>query len=209
MQSDESTNDDPVSVWIKELKQADDSAAEKLWNYFFTRLYETARKKLRSQPKSVYDEEDAAQSAFHSVCAGLAEGRFPDLHDRDSLLRLIVVITSRKISVRRRYDARQCRSVHRTISGDVFAEGEDTSVGPMQHVGSREPSPEFAAEFVETCEALFAKLDDPRLNQIVRLRLEGYNDTEVGQRLNCSRRTVQRSLEVIRRHCRQLDEAHE
>ena len=90
-------SDDPVTLWIDQLRVADDSAAGKLWMHFVSRLYEAARKKLRPQTRSLYDEEDAAQSAFHSVCAGIAAGRFPDLQDRESLLRLMLVITSRKV----------------------------------------------------------------------------------------------------------------
>ena len=90
------SSDDPVTLWIDQLRAADDSAANNLWNHFVSRLYESARKKLRPRTRAVYDEQDAAQSAFKSVCAGIAAGRFPDLQDRESLLRLLLLITSRK-----------------------------------------------------------------------------------------------------------------
>jgi hypothetical protein len=64
------TRDDPVTLWLDELRNADEAAARKLWNHFFTRLCEVARKKLRPETRRVYDEEDAALSAFHSICAG-------------------------------------------------------------------------------------------------------------------------------------------
>jgi DNA-directed RNA polymerase specialized sigma24 family protein len=101
------SSDDPVTLWIDQLRAADDSAAHNLWNHFVSRLYDAARKKLSLRTRSLYDEEDAAQSAFQSVCAGIAAGRFSDLRDRDSLLRLMLVITSRKISGRHRFDQRQ------------------------------------------------------------------------------------------------------
>ena len=75
----------------------------------------------------------------------------------------------------------------------------------MNVLVSRDPTPEFAAEFVETCETLFQSLDDPALRQVVALRLEGYEDAEIADRLRCSRRTVQRRLEVIRRHWNRLE----
>jgi hypothetical protein len=89
------STDDPVSLWIDELRNADEAAARKLWNHFVAQLYELGRKKLRPETRRVYDEEDAAQSAFHSVCAGIGAGRFPDLRDRGSLWHLLVVVTAR------------------------------------------------------------------------------------------------------------------
>ncbi len=55
------------------------------------------------------DEEDAALSAFDSLCAGLAKGQFPQLADRDDLWRLLVVITTRKVRAQARRRMRQKR----------------------------------------------------------------------------------------------------
>jgi len=202
MANDEPAIDDPVSIWIDQLKNANDSAAEKIWNHFVLRLYQSARKKIQPKTRAVYNEEDAAQSAFQSVCAGVAAGRFPDLYDRDGLWRLLLVITSRKISRRHQHDRRQRRDVGRNLSNQIFANGNsDFPTDPNDHLASREPSPEFAEEFIEACESLFESLDDPQLKQVVCMRMEGRTDSEIAKQLNCSRRTVQRSLEVIRRQC--------
>ena len=101
------SDDDPVTLWIDELRNADDAAAKELWKHFVSRLYTLARKKLSPETRRVYDEEDAAQSAFHSVCSGIVSGRFPDLHDRESLLRLLLAVTSRKIARRVKHVLRQ------------------------------------------------------------------------------------------------------
>ncbi len=193
-------DDDPVSMWIEELKNSDDSAVEKLWNHFVSRLYEAARKKLRSTTRPLYDEEDAAQSAFHSVCAGIAAGRFPNLHARENLWRLMLVITSRKIARRHKYDLRQRRDVRRNVSNLVFSNLDDESqIGGVEDLPSREPTPEFAAEFVETCESLSRNLADPQLQQVMALKMEGRSNAEIADRLSCAQRTVRRCLEIIRR----------
>ena len=70
---------------------------------------------------------------------------------------------------------------------------------------SREPTPEFAAEFLETCETLFSALADPLLEQVVSLRLEGFTDEEIAAKMHCSRRTVQRRLEIIRRQLSSME----
>jgi DNA-directed RNA polymerase specialized sigma24 family protein len=194
------SSDDPVTLWIDELRNADEAAARNLWNRFVTRLYELGRKKLRPETRRVYDEEDAALSAFHSVCAGVAAGRFPDLGSRGNLWDLLVVITARKVAHRQRHDQQQRRDINRNLSHSIFAQSSDYSApAGVEVLASREPTPEFAAEFVETCELLFQSLDDPALRQVVTMRMEGYTDAEVADRLECSRRTVQRRLEIVRR----------
>ena len=141
-------SDDPITVWIDQLREGDDSAARSLWNHFFLRLYELARHKLRNTTRRVYDEEDAAQSAFNSVCAGIMAGRFPDLQDRDSLWRLMLVITAQKVANRHRYDQQQRRDVRRNLSDFILTNSDQDLDGGRVPLASREPTPEFAAEFV-------------------------------------------------------------
>ena len=200
------SSDDPVTLWIDELRNADEAAARNLWNHFVSRLYESARKKLRPETRRVYDEEDAAQSAFQSVCAGIAAGRFPDLRDRENLWHVLLVVTARKVAHRHRHDQQQRRDVRRNLSDSIFINSNnDSGRAVIDYVCSREPTAEFAAEFVETCERLFQNLNDPTLQQVVTLRIDGYTDSEIAQRLKCSRRSVQRRIEVIRRRWDRLE----
>lgn len=200
------SNEDPVSVWIDELRQADEAAAFQIWEHFAARLHKMARKNLRARTKRVYDEEDVVQSMFHSVCRGLTEGRFPDLRDRVSLWRLMLVMTGNKIQNRHRFDQQQRRDNRRTLSDSIFESASSDQANQIAgSLVSREPTPEFVAEFEETCERLLGELTDPDLKDIAILRIEGYDDSEIGEKLNCSRRTVQRRLEVIRRQWKNLE----
>lgn len=199
--SQKPSDEDPISVWIERLHGADPDAAELLWRHFSSRLIALARGKLRPDTRPVYDEEDAAQSAFRSVCMGIVQQRFPDLRDRTSLWRLLLLVTSRKVRQRHRFDAQARRDTRRTQIGSAKAEraGARGSTACIEQIRSREPTPEFAAEFVDTCQTLFDQLQDPALREVALLRVEGYADHEIADRLNCSRRTVQRRLEVVRR----------
>ncbi|MEO2045779.1 MAG: ECF-type sigma factor [Pirellulales bacterium] len=192
------------------MRDADNAAAMKIWNHFVSRLYSQARKKLRPETRRVYDEEDAAQSAFHSVCSGIVAGRFPELQDREGLLRLLLAITARKVARRHQHDRRLLRDVNRNLAGVMLAKSsEHSAAGGMEQIRSREPTPEFAAEFAETFDDLFSALDDPSLQNVVTLRFEGYTDSEIAKRLDYSRRTVQRKLVIIRRHWKRLELSHE
>ncbi len=200
------TTNDPVSVWIDQLKAADEAAARKVWEHFAERLCAIARGKLHSNTRKLYDEEDAALSVFRSVCAGMSAGSFPDLNDRNSLWALMLIMTTQKISNRHRFDRQQRRDVRRTVTESVFCRLDNSAVDDGIHrLISREPTPEFAAEFAETCHSLFESLDDPQLEQVVLLRMEGRTDAEIAEQLKCSRRTVQRRLEVIRRQLMGLE----
>lgn len=200
--------DDPVSLWISELRTADGDAAGKLWSHFVKRLSFSARRMLNPATQKVYDEDDVAVSAFNSLFAGITEGRFPELKDREGLWRLLIVITSRKVTHRHRYDQQQRRDIRRTLTDSVFSDRVDnSSANGLHQLPSREPTPEFTAAFAETCEALFDGLGDAKLQGVAALRLEGFSDSEIGERLNCSRSTVQRRLELIRRQWQQLEDA--
>ncbi len=209
MSENESEFGDPVTLWIDQLRAEDNSAAHNIWHHFVQRLQDSARRKLGSTTRRVYDEEDAAQSAFHSVCAGISAGRFPELNDRESLLHLLLVVTSRKISQRVRYDHRERRDVRRIINDSIFIKSNENLPKVVDSVPSREPTPEFATEFVDVCESLFDSLDDQQLKDVALLRIEGFDDSEIAKKLGCSRRTVQRRLEVVRRHWKERDRENE
>src|SRR5262245_3600822 len=95
-----STEDEgSVTRWIGDLRAGDPVAASQIWSRYFDGLVRLARQKLAALPHvgAAEDEEDAALSAFQSLCAGMAEGRFERLKDREDLWRLLVVITIRKV----------------------------------------------------------------------------------------------------------------
>src|SRR5262249_55948531 len=97
-----------VSRWLQQLQQGKTAAAQPLWERYFPRLVELARKKLRDAPRRG-TEEAVALSAFDSFCRNAADGRFPQLADRDDLWRLLVVITARKAAHLARDERRQKR----------------------------------------------------------------------------------------------------
>src|SRR5207244_594392 len=84
--------------WLSLVKAGDLNAAQPLWERYFPRLVGMARKKLREAPRRAADEEDVALSAFDSFCRGAAQGRFPNLEDRNDLWRVLLLLTARKAS---------------------------------------------------------------------------------------------------------------
>jgi DNA-directed RNA polymerase specialized sigma24 family protein len=145
------------------------------------------------------DEEDIALSAFDSFCRGTEQGQFPRLDDRDSLWRLLVTITARKVVDQVERQCRKKRGGGRERNETALAAPDsEAGVGGLDQAVGREPTPEFAAMMADECRHLLAALGDETLRQIALLRMEGYSDEEIASRLDCGVRTVGRKLKLIR-----------
>jgi DNA-directed RNA polymerase specialized sigma24 family protein len=184
-----------VTGWIGQLKVGDPAAAEQLWERYFRRLVGLARKKLRGTRRQAADEEDVALSAFDSFCRGAEHGRFPRLDDRDNLWHLLVVLTARKAWHLRRDEARQKRArvMPRTDMPAANVEEFD-----FEQIVGQEPSPEFAAQVAEKYQLLLGCLADRELETIAVWKMEGFTNGEIAAKLDCSPRTVERKIRIIR-----------
>ena len=166
-----------VTQWIAEIKaggEGVDAAQQELWSRYFDRLVALARARLVGAPRGAEDEEDVALSALNSFFGGVERERFPTLQDRDNLWSLLASITARKAINRRKrqlaakrgggmqLDASQC---------DVVARLVDEALTPA-HI----------AAMSDQCRRLMQALNDPKLERIARLKLEGYTNEEIAQR---------------------------
>lgn len=191
-----------VTAWIGGLKEGAghdaDAAARELWGRYFADLARIARGRLGASPLAAADEEDVALSAFQSLCAGVAEGRFERLGSRDDLWKLLVTITLRKAIDQLERQGRRKRGGGR-VRDEADLIGSDTdAAGPLAQVPGREPGPDMAALVAEQCEILLGKLRDESLRRVALLRMEGYTSHEIAERFGCNRRTITRKLELIR-----------
>ncbi len=187
-----------VTIWVDAVRGGDQEAASQLWRRYFESLVRLARSKLQSRAKGAADEEDVALCAFDSFYGGMAQGRFPDIADRDDLWRLLVTIAARKASDQNRWESQQKRGGGRVLrEADLMAGPEPERDGLAQIVGA-EPSPEFAALVADECGRRLQGLPDESLRQVALLKMEGYLNEEIAKRLGCGLRTVARKLEVIR-----------
>ena len=189
--------DDPITYWIDGLKNGDGVAAERLWQQYFQKMVALARHKLAAMPGGSSDEEDAALSAFDSLCRGATQGRFPKLTDRHSLWPLLALITARKM-----YDAANRERRQKRGGGLVKAESELAGrcglPFALDEILAREPTPQAAAAMNEQCGRLLEQLS-PQDRQIVLSKLEGYTNHEIAERLQVTPRTIERKLNLVRR----------
>jgi DNA-directed RNA polymerase specialized sigma24 family protein len=126
-----------------------------------------------------------ALSAFDSFCRAAEQGRFPRVSDRDDLWQVLVMLTARKAIT--------------AVKREHAAKRGGGAVGPLTEadIVANEPTPAFAAEVADECRALLDCLDD-ELRQIALLKLQGYTNLEIAERLKKSLAAVERKLGIIR-----------
>jgi DNA-directed RNA polymerase specialized sigma24 family protein len=169
------------------LREGDEEAAARLWSRYVRRLEGLLRTRVHG---AAYDEQDVALSAFHVFCQGVAEGRYPELSDRDQLWRILATIAVRK--ARDRFEAETCRK-----RGGLPADQADDV--DMNSLASRDEGPEFAAVMADECRRLLELLQSPRLEQVVLWKLDGHTNEEIAAMLGLTRWSVGRMLNCARK----------
>jgi DNA-directed RNA polymerase specialized sigma24 family protein len=197
----DTTRQGSVTRWIGDLKGGDPAAARELWRRYFETLVRFARARLRSTARAAEDEEDVALSAFDSFCAAAAGGRFPRLEDREDLWRLLVTITARKAADLAQRERAQKRGGGRVVDERALA-GAVPGAEFLDAIACPAPTPEFAAILAEECRLRLDGLTDETQRRIALLKMEGFSDQEVADRLGCGLRSVVRKLNLIRKSWR-------
>lgn len=189
-----------ITGYIRAIQEGDLAAATPLWHRYYGRLVGLARKGLRDVPRRALDEDDVVVSAFDSFCRGAEHGRFPDLHDRDDLWQILVMLTARKAANEVKHELRQRRGAGRVRGDSAFMNSAISWTGDIgiDQVAGSEPTPEFAAQVAQQCQGLLERLEEPSLIEIAIAKLEGYRNDEIAQRLAVHTRTVERKLRIIR-----------
>jgi DNA-directed RNA polymerase specialized sigma24 family protein len=185
-----------ISGWIDKLQAGEKEAVQPLWERYFPQLVKLARKKLLNSSRRTADEEDVALSAFDSFCRHAEQGHYPDLNDRNSLWRLLAVITIRKAAHLLRDDGRKKRGGGKLIKSS--APVCDRHSFEFDCVFSQEPNPAFVALMADECTSLLRKLRDDKLENVALWRMEGYTIEEIAQKMSVVPRSVKRKLRIIR-----------
>jgi DNA-directed RNA polymerase specialized sigma24 family protein len=192
-----------ITHLILSAKRGDESAMQGLWDRCFQRMMLIARAKLQDSPRRVADEEDIVLTALNGFFEGARQGRFPQLKDRSSLWPLLTKITMRKAISQRARERTASRGGGRIRGDSVFAIDDDSYRG-IEAAIAKEITAEFADEVCISGRELLERLDDDVLRLVARRKLEGYLHAEIAKELGCSKRTIDRKLDHIRRVWRSL-----
>jgi DNA-directed RNA polymerase specialized sigma24 family protein len=178
-----------VSRLLGGLRAGDEEAVRQLWLRYFQPLVRLARGRLSARGAASRDAEDVALEAFWSLCEQVARHpsgeRFPHLHNRTHLWKLLACFTARVA-----FDLARKEGRRRRVVGDETLLGADG----FEPFAGREPAPEFAAAVADLLECL----PSDELRRIALARMEGCTNPEVALRLGRSLATIERKLQVIR-----------
>lgn len=182
-----------ISLWVSQLYEGDQHAANLLWNQFANRLVRIARDRLRTAYRAVSDEEDVVSAAFKSFFCGIQNGQYKELTNIENVWRLLLTIMLRKIADKHEYDHRSKRDVARMTSYDA-----NDLYETLTNIVSRERSPEIAAQITEQLDVAINSLGNLQLKQLAVLKLEGHTNQEIAQIMECSLTSIERGLRKIR-----------
>ena len=191
------TGSESAILWLQELKRGNRDAARGLWDRYSRRMNQLAKARLRTAKHGGFDEEDVTLSAFENFCRAVEEGRYSELDSSDGLWHLLATFTLRKANDRLKVEAAEKRGGGEAAPHDMhtYQGGADSR---LDKIPTKELGPESAALMAEECSRLLSILNDPELESLVMLKLEGLTNDEIAERLGYTRRTIQRMLNLVR-----------
>jgi RNA polymerase sigma factor (sigma-70 family) len=174
-----------------------DEAAQQLWELYLPRLLALARRKLDPRIRVLQDEEDVVQSMGRSFFRRLRRGDF-DLADRDALWALLVTVTLNKVRNAADRHFAAIRDVRRVQALPMTKPGQSDTGSEKFDLEDDDPTPAMAAILNEELEQRLRTLPKP-MRRVALLKLEGYTNLEICELLDCSKRNLERKLNLIRK----------
>ena len=182
----------PQDDWFNRLADGDPAIVRQFWEQYGDAMRRVAERQIAARLRTRVDADDIVQSVCRTFFRRIGEGQF-DISDSESLWRLLLTITLNKARMQARFHTRGRRSVGREQS--------------LPEHGAFQPSQSEAVladvDFTDLLEFVFQHLDDEQ-KQILTMSLDGKQQTEIAQALNCSERTVRRMRGRIREQLRDL-----
>jgi RNA polymerase sigma-70 factor (ECF subfamily) len=189
---------DELSVVLKNAKLGDATAESRLHQTFVSRLVRLASNRINSRFRAKIEPEEIVQSVFVSFFRRHSKGEF-HFEDWNDLWALLVKITVRKCANKVEGFLAAKRNINREVQGKV-SYSKDSSINAL----SNEPTAQEVVIFNEMLDQLLDCLSDLQQSVVV-LRLQGYSNLEISEKIGRSERTVYRTLQQVREVFSDLD----
>ncbi len=165
-------------------------AAKQLFDRYVERLLALARRRISQRLSGRVDAEDCVQSALRTFFHRAKEGKFV-ITEQDDVAKLLMRIT-----------------VHKTLRQVAFHQADKRDAGAEIGQGAQaqkrweelldgEPTGEHAVAFLDQLETFFNHLR-PQEREILELRLQGFSNDEISEKLGIYDRKIRRVFERIR-----------
>jgi RNA polymerase sigma-70 factor (ECF subfamily) len=171
-------------------RAGNEGAARELFDCYAEKLVALARRRISQRLAGRVDPEDIVQSVFRTFFQRVQEGRF-DFADPDDLGKLLVRITVHKTLRQVAFHKAAKRNPNLEVG-----QGQEAQQS-WEEVLDAEPSPEEAVAFLDELESFLNRLR-PQDRQILELRLQGWSNDEICEKLNIYDRKIRRVIERIR-----------
>lgn len=182
IESNESDSIGSISKLYQLWRAGRTEAFGELIDRFWPRLMALANSTLGGRSRRISDADDVLQNAMINFWRKVDRGDLQENLDRNDLWNILGSITVRKALTLQERENAQKRG-----GGWVMT---------AMSLENLEAKASYA-EFDLLCTELLAMLD-PGLRSVALLRLMGYKNREIAQELECTERTVERKLQLVR-----------
>lgn len=178
--------------WLEASRRGDPVAEEALFHAYSERLIRLIRRRLSRRLSRRFDPEDVVLSAWRSFFLRARAGEFTETGPDGDLWPLLATLTLRKLSKH----VRRHQSAGRSVNRDFSLETSPQIIGAMAEA-------ETAALVTDEIEHLLTRLDATD-QEILIQTLQGADPAAIAADLDCTDRTIRRSLEKIRKEAAAL-----
>lgn len=168
---------------LRNFRRGDQEAARLLYLRYAERLRALARSRSSPDLARRVDDDDIVQSVFGSFFRGVIHGSY-DVPAGEEIWNLFLVITLNKIRAKGAYHRASKRDVRVTVGGEAVEHAADELASDQQAYILLTMSIDEALAGLAT-----------QLQQVIRLRMEGYEVAEIADTLNRSKRSIERLLQ--------------
>lgn len=168
---------------VARLRSGEDQAATEFYERYVKRVFGLVHQQMADHLRASIQPEDIVQSVFKSIFRGLTTGDY-NAPQSGSLWQLVAIVAVHKVrrNARRRMAGK--RDERRTQSLDALENSDATSGSTPE---------EFEVAIREAIDGL-----KPLEQEVVMLRVQGYSVEEISDKLQRSRRGIERNLHAIR-----------
>jgi len=180
----------PLPELVESCRRGDQRAAKMLYDRYVGLLLAQAKRRLSQRLASRVEAEDIVQSVFRSFFLRLQKGEY-QFDQGEDIAKLLLRITVNKTLRQVTYHQAAKRALQQETPQPTEANEA------LIQVAGRDPSPEEAVAYVDEVEHFLKQLPT-EARRIIELRLEGFSEREIAERLQISDRKVRRINERIR-----------
>lgn len=185
-----------VSRLLAQLSAGDEQSVAPLWERFYDKLVRFADRALGDAPRSIKDEDDIASSVFFSVVRAGQAGRLNNLEDRSSFLNLLAAMTRQKVIDYIRYNTAKKRGGGEVRTSSLSI-ADDALLGML---ADDIAAPSIMASIRDSLDHVFQGLEKRGhgiCRELAALKMQGYSNQEIAERMDCAPGSVKRKLELI------------